>query len=1030
MSDYSSLKATINANVKANNNHEITGSIMNSVLNAMVDSLGEGFQFMGVATPTNPGSAQTPDYKCFYLATTPGTYTYLGGLVVEDGEVAILKYDTSWTKEVTGIASVDQINQLKSILGEPIIAFVDHIDQNWQTVSVAAKQGDTIKVTMKNVGSNNDEPSIQADYTDGTSTILTYLDVNVGQTADFEFNAANDIKSISFGVSVARSQYEVSILNKSGIPKEINDIKTEISEISDALSSLDNRATDLEYQVLGEKRGVVDLVDNDIVYFDFTVPTSGAFSVLLKNVGTNTDTSGIGVVYTDNTSQVLTYIQGIPVGQSRSYNFAATKDIKQVFFAVAIARTIYNVIISKTNIIDNINSLDVKVNNLIDDTTINLFDGELLQGKAIDGYGAIIDDPNNIAVVTGKIPFNGHTEISCNHCYETWYYAIYNALDAPVYIGRVADVVTAVQNVAGGEYVRFTLRPMNYYRFPINIWYSADIHLDPKAVIRRFNKTVIITANSDENSDADFKGQTAIRQAIESITDFSGKTKYIIRCKGNFLATQPSDYEFGAEYSNWAMFWLYPFVELDGGNPDECIIRAELPDTVPSGYTTDIYSDYQPLYIGPGTEPVRNITFITRNCRYPLHMDSGNGNKEFLIENCRLIHEGKYGDAIGTTGGTACGFGIESKEHWVLKNCYFESINSGFYVHDNYDGEHSIVDVIGCVFNTNERTLRGAIIIQSLGKLTGTEVNISNCKFNKFSGITFNIGGTNPNGDRVDQYNRIKLSTDLSPIQVIADLGSSLRLTAANAVNSSIRVDETSSAFNLIFGYSDEVDYEEFNKYSYSQQYGYEWKDGDTGLPAVAIGFRRIENSGNCSLGARLGDCSETNKTLTLTVNGTPYDVVFNADYTAYSNTQVLDVINTQLSGVAVADIYRTADEMFPIFKDMGVEVVDDETPILVGMGVKFTESGVRKATAADESIDGIAIDSNIDSKHIRVIYSGVFSGNPLSFKRLCLASDTVIDHISFGALLGIASNEDGKFSINGTHKTLMGRTFNCVEFL
>lgn len=113
MSEYSSLKATINANVKTNNNQEITGSIMNSVLNAMVNSLGVGYQFIGVATPTNPVSAQTPDYKCFYIATTPGTYTNLGGLVVADGEVALLKWDTTWTKEVTGIASVDQLNQLK-----------------------------------------------------------------------------------------------------------------------------------------------------------------------------------------------------------------------------------------------------------------------------------------------------------------------------------------------------------------------------------------------------------------------------------------------------------------------------------------------------------------------------------------------------------------------------------------------------------------------------------------------------------------------------------------------------------------------------------------------------------------------------------------------------------------------------------------------------------------------------------------------------------------------------------------------------
>ena len=118
MSDYSSLKTTINANVKANNNQEITGSIMNSVLNAMVNSLGAGYQFIGVATPTNPGSAQTPDYKCFYLATTPGTYTNLGGLVVADGEVAILKYDTSWTKVVTGIATAESVSKLGQDIGK------------------------------------------------------------------------------------------------------------------------------------------------------------------------------------------------------------------------------------------------------------------------------------------------------------------------------------------------------------------------------------------------------------------------------------------------------------------------------------------------------------------------------------------------------------------------------------------------------------------------------------------------------------------------------------------------------------------------------------------------------------------------------------------------------------------------------------------------------------------------------------------------------------------------------------------------
>lgn len=104
MSNYTSLKATINANIKANGNQEITGPVLNSVLTAMVNSLGAGFQFVGVATPSaDPG---TPDYNVFYIATEAGTYTNFGGLVVDPGEVAILQYNGTWAKTTTGIGDI------------------------------------------------------------------------------------------------------------------------------------------------------------------------------------------------------------------------------------------------------------------------------------------------------------------------------------------------------------------------------------------------------------------------------------------------------------------------------------------------------------------------------------------------------------------------------------------------------------------------------------------------------------------------------------------------------------------------------------------------------------------------------------------------------------------------------------------------------------------------------------------------------------------------------------------------------------
>ena len=189
MSEYSSLKATIDANIKANNNQEITGSITNSVLNAMVDSLGAGYQYMGLATPTNPGIAQNPDYKCFYLATTPGTYTNLGGLVVADGEVAILKYDTSWTKEVTGIATAESVSQLGQKFGYTIDANVVEA-QTYVKIETPILEG----AKILSLGGYRDVVRGKTNIEDSQ-----YFTIEVGSVADRDINyvygrTAADIK--------------------------------------------------------------------------------------------------------------------------------------------------------------------------------------------------------------------------------------------------------------------------------------------------------------------------------------------------------------------------------------------------------------------------------------------------------------------------------------------------------------------------------------------------------------------------------------------------------------------------------------------------------------------------------------------------------------------------------------------------------------------------------------------------------------------------------------------------------------------
>lgn len=95
MSNYNNLKNAIQSVIKANGNNEITGPILQTELLAMINTLGAGYQYMGVAQPsTNPG---TPDARIMYLAYLPGTYVNFGGITVTG--FCVLKYDTVWTKE-------------------------------------------------------------------------------------------------------------------------------------------------------------------------------------------------------------------------------------------------------------------------------------------------------------------------------------------------------------------------------------------------------------------------------------------------------------------------------------------------------------------------------------------------------------------------------------------------------------------------------------------------------------------------------------------------------------------------------------------------------------------------------------------------------------------------------------------------------------------------------------------------------------------------------------------------------------------
>lgn len=85
---------------------------LGTIQDAIASIVNAGYVFAGVATPsTNPG---TPDAKVFYIADGKGTYANFGGLEVTEDEVIVLKYDTAWHKEATGIATQEKLTELNS----------------------------------------------------------------------------------------------------------------------------------------------------------------------------------------------------------------------------------------------------------------------------------------------------------------------------------------------------------------------------------------------------------------------------------------------------------------------------------------------------------------------------------------------------------------------------------------------------------------------------------------------------------------------------------------------------------------------------------------------------------------------------------------------------------------------------------------------------------------------------------------------------------------------------------------------------
>lgn len=114
MGNYEQLKQAVSDVIKTNGNQEITGAIMQNALLSIISTVGSNATFAGIATPeTNPG---TPDQNVFYIATENGIYSNFGGITIQDEIVIFSNKNGSWQKNVTGIATSNNLLQIEKEL--------------------------------------------------------------------------------------------------------------------------------------------------------------------------------------------------------------------------------------------------------------------------------------------------------------------------------------------------------------------------------------------------------------------------------------------------------------------------------------------------------------------------------------------------------------------------------------------------------------------------------------------------------------------------------------------------------------------------------------------------------------------------------------------------------------------------------------------------------------------------------------------------------------------------------------------------
>lgn len=485
---------------------------------------------------------------------------------------------------------------------------------------------------------------------------------------------------------------------------------------------------------------------------------------------------------------------------------------------------------------------------------------------------------------------------------------------------------------------------------------------------------------------------------------------------------------------------LKAFVTFRGQFRDVSHLKGELPSSADDSHRTT-----STLWL-QDSSGLKNLKITAKNMRYAVHDESSgvNVNAIHTVDNCYIEH---YGNADMIAWRTAnpgsgllvsnvwasarpYGYGAASGLVLNMSNTTLVSLIEAFYVHSNQNFTKPNINNLSNCSIIRKGSFGQVIMLESLGSGQTDQLNMEGCSISpgyirQNDSPWISTAAANLYANHANYHVFAKSSSKVGYKDTTRGLA--LRIKSKSILaTSTVRLSGNAAPIilgNTIFEVDGGVGLEGY-------AYGY-WDI--SGILCGSAGTTQVNNT----LGRRLGDCTSSPKTLTITVDGgAPINVVFNTNLTAVSNATILATITTAISSVATVDEYNPAlNEYYPYFGDREVTLVNTGAsgiPRFNAVSYNSDKTNIRLISLVDPASNfiGVALENIPVGKSGRVLLSGVLE-RFIQIPGISPASATpdTDNSLIYGTPISLSSTQAGQFEFSSSKIVMRGAARHWAEF-